>query len=726
MKKNTLDKIVMMLIALFTIVLEGKAQTKNDYYQMFWDKKIHYSEIPEDILSFVFREMHDDVQYNMGEIHCDAYEYKSSRFKCRYNTIVDGHYFNYVAGNYVNSFRLGTIKVESDGEEYRWPIAYRSIDRGIVFYAEGMSERDASSYTIIHGAQVESVFAYFNRVKFGQQTTMLKACLEGFDFKGVELITPEQFIYQKDKEYIVLSFSATYADKPTVVYTQPKYEVLAGQLMEISSGVNYEVRMFDVGSVALIDTKTMQIVPGTLLNLEGIDRPRLKGSVYEKAGNRTLYYCNSFSWSKYRDVWERNLEILSCEGQPIYILNSSPGNLSLEAKLIPRRSDIVFDIQETKNYICYCGTNVRNQFGDKYDTPFLSVIDKGSHEEVARYEGNKGAEKKNKYFTNIYVLDDENVFLEYNNYHKNNESNEIVNIPTLVATEKAKSWIGGEWKNESCGSVVEIYTDSLRFTKNDMNKSVLDAEKIPFKIDFVQTGNEDVEEKALAIINETNEADYLYIDSNEELLFYYSENGDMVYLEKVSNYTIEEQQQRAKAQEEKEAILQQNLADGAYYWTKGQWKAEIMGDIYMLDIDEDKVYLEIFTFENPEDSTSLVCDRTESYPKEIHYEKHEMFDDPLLTLVPGTIYLENSKNEYSDGVLYTFYDFDQRVAFNRISYNSKAEYTAPQKADRAQLNMEKRQLIFKYIFGILIPVAIVFVIMILLKRNKNKKTNLKE
>ena len=78
MKKNTLDKIVMMLIALFTIVLEGKAQTKNDYYQMFWDKKIHYSEIPEDILSFVFREMHDDVQYNMGEIHCDAYEYKKN------------------------------------------------------------------------------------------------------------------------------------------------------------------------------------------------------------------------------------------------------------------------------------------------------------------------------------------------------------------------------------------------------------------------------------------------------------------------------------------------------------------------------------------------------------------------------------------------------------------------------------------------------------------------
>lgn len=703
---NTPIKIVMLLVVLlFTIAMAGKAQTATDYYNMFQDKKIHFSQIPEDMRSSVFWEMHKDCSYDINYIQ-EKGEFRGTLFECIYKTVVNGHRFNYRNGNYLNTFNLGTVKEESNS----WPVAYRSADNNIVFYAEGMSKADASSTTVIHGQQLETVFAYFNRVRIDGQKTSLQALMEGLDFNKIEYITPEQFIYQKEKEFVVLSFAATYADKPTVVYTEPKYEIIGGQLMEINSGVNYEVRMFDVGSLALIDTKNLKTVPGTLLNLNGIGRPGLKAGS-NHAEERTLYYYNSSTSSSYRDRWDQRIEILSQGRQPIYILNSSKGYLSLESQLIPHSGDIVFDIQETKDYICYCGSNTI----EGYNNPFLAIIDKNSHEEIARYNGNKG---KDRFFTNMYVLDDENVLLDYDNYYKDRESYEIVNIQTLGAIGKAKNWIYGEWKNESCGSIVEIYSDSIRIMKNNENGNILDAEKIAYKIDFVSTS----EGKTLALIGSANEADYVYIDSDEEFLFYLSENGDMVYLEQSSKYTIEEQQKIAKKREENKAILQQDLTNGYYEWVGGQWKAELMGDIYLLDVDKDQVSWEIWGLDNPDDSTSLVCSRKENYTKDIHYEENEMIDDPLLALVSGFIYIDK-ENAGGEGGLYTFYDFDQRVDFKKVSAFTKAEEIAIQKEEEAQLKKEKMQSTFKYILIVLIPISIALAVLILLRRNNHKKAN---
>lgn len=56
-------------------------------------------------------------------------------------------------------------------------------------------------------------------------------------------------------------------------YTSPKYIVMAGQLIEVNSGVNYKYDMNQRGFIAIIDQETMKADKN--ICLEGITRPEI-------------------------------------------------------------------------------------------------------------------------------------------------------------------------------------------------------------------------------------------------------------------------------------------------------------------------------------------------------------------------------------------------------------------------------------------------------------------
>lgn len=423
MKKTQNYLKVILLLIVISFDKPAMAQYDNDvvkrFSSAFFDKKIHYMDIPQDVFTDVLAE---------------RYRSRSSKWNLgQYESLISAPFFLETGG---------VVEVKSGSDIYSWPIALSSSNNDIVFYAQGVNPRDRNYEVVVHGMHISIALANLNMLKIGEQTTSVFSCFDEPNADKAELINPVQYIVipveNGNNNLILLSYTLTFSEVASVIYTDPKYTVVAGQLFEVNDGVNYDVQMFDVAGLSLFDVRTMKAVPNTTIHLKRISKPRLKYSWSH------IYYYNL---SEYRCMFPEDYEnghqlrnssinVMSQSGTPIYVLGIDQSRIVAESQINPEDGDVVCDLQETSKYICYCGSNKKHGYVG-YENPVLVVIDKDSKKAVARYNGNHGEGRKDRFFNKMYVLDDDHILLMYNDYHYGTYMSsmryEIVSLSSIVS-----------------------------------------------------------------------------------------------------------------------------------------------------------------------------------------------------------------------------------------------------------------------------------------------------
>lgn len=266
-------------------------------------------------------------------------------------------------------------------------------------------------------------------------------------------------------------------------------------------------------------------------------------------------------------------------------------------------------------------------------------------------------------------------------------------------------WIQGEWQNAVLGDIIDIYPDGLKFQKNafhpdgdeysdyeppkDIDEArglMLYGEKTPYQFGYHRdslTG-----ENFLAIIFEhevendwTETAPfYMGIDEEHQLLFYISNDGEKVCLNKYSDLTFDEQLN--KELKDKQEQLPAEIASGNFDWMHGQWICD--GMFYeVVNIDSDSVVIES-GFRNEEDG-SIDIDQRRAYPINLYYELRELSSKVELVLVEDNLFVDKD----AQGI-YTYYDFTELMGFDHISEHTQKEQEviAQQKLEQ-QIKREK-------------------------------------
>jgi len=281
------------------------------------------------------------------------------------------------------------------------------------------------------------------------------------------------------------------------------------------------------------------------------------------------------------------------------------------------------------------------------------------------------------------------------------------------ATIESQKWIIGRWENAKYGDILDISNDSLRFLKNglvfskedeeewlwdypkpenigDLEVFFSNREKVPFEIGYHLDSQQGQEILSLAFDYEMDTypfdkiKTYLFLNTDNNQLYYFFEDGTKVVLDKTSDL-ISENQLLADF-EEKEQQLSQELASNGYGWLHGQWKQNIYGDIAIINIDSTSIsYAKGF-----EEQGNIEIDATNQFP----FELHNVIESNTirLALIPNTVYVDKEQQS-----LYSFYDFDQRIDFTKVSeYTEQEQLAIAQKGEAERQAAYKKSQIIKY------------------------------
>lgn len=130
--------------------------------------------------------------------------------------------------------------------------------------------------------------------------------------KGVKQFVPDSYFMTKDKNTVLLFYHVVYEDKPTIVYTEPAYVNIAGQLREVNSGINYIPSYYNQGYVSEIDMKSMQVK--NTITLETFN------TITAQLLDENSICCYD----------SKNTEILASEKSPLYVIDT---NLNVDLQL---------------------------------------------------------------------------------------------------------------------------------------------------------------------------------------------------------------------------------------------------------------------------------------------------------------------------------------------------------------------------------------------------------
>ena len=392
-------------------------------FEKFYNKELSYSDAPIEYLVRYF-----DVL-------------KNSNCLAPINRVVNAHGFEDHGPN---------IEVEEDnGNIYTYPVAftnagyldkyrkqlYHSYENPeiITFYSTNISPEDArGSYENIHGAHYRTIHVVMNKIKIGNKTANLSNVFKDIIKENdLPVITPAQYL-RLGSEKLLITLDATYEGKPSIVFTKPHFEVIGGQLIETDNGVHYEVPLRYVSYLSILNTNTMSSSPIALKGLGYIGVKQVENTPYIIAYDASTYGDNV------RGRYRQNS--ISQNGSPIYLLESTQNGVKIIASYIPKKGDVIIDIQlsECGKYYYLCGTN-KNQGYVGYDNPILTVVKSSTLEEVARYRG----KRKDRYYAKIHCIDKENIYVEYDDWRelKANDGSgphhfEVINIPSITASVK--------------------------------------------------------------------------------------------------------------------------------------------------------------------------------------------------------------------------------------------------------------------------------------------------
>lgn len=386
-------------------------------FNKFYNKELSYSDAPQEYLREYFKVLN------------------KSDYAKSINRVRSAEGFSHRGPN---------IEVEENGNIYTYPVAftnardldeyrremYHSYDNPdiITFYSTKMSPEEArASYVNVHGANYPAVQVEMNRIKIGNKTANLSDVFKGIiKENALPVITPSQYLTYANR--IFMTLDAIYSGNPSIIFTKPHYEVIGGQLMEINSGINYEVPLRYVSYLTDINLDTMSSTPIALKGITDIGVKYINNSSYIIAYDSSYYGENGSG--RYEQT------SISQNRSPIYLLEVSQEGVSIKASFTPREGDVIVDIQlsECGKYFYLCGTN-KNQGYVGYDNPILTIIKATTFEEVARYRG----KRKDRYYAEIRCIDEENIYVKYDDWSeswyndgRNPNHFEVINVSSVI------------------------------------------------------------------------------------------------------------------------------------------------------------------------------------------------------------------------------------------------------------------------------------------------------
>lgn len=407
--------IFLLILALLSVSSINAQSSFSELLDKFRNKELSYSDLDEDRLGYY--------------VECIFNDYLTYKYK-----ILDAPSFKYR--------RAGTpnIEIEQNENIYTYPTVFRSEeeDDEIVFYNTKVSPKEVGYFfDNIHGAQYSTHLVTMDKIKIGKQNADIRACFSPlFKNDSIELIEPTNYI--KNSQYpnkLLLTVNVTYAGKPSVIYTPPQYAVFAGRLLEVNSGINYDVPLYEVSHLCIVNTTTMN---SELITLEGISNIFMK---YDTNGEQ-IYFMNRSEYGKNDTYRGKRKHIAISQNQsPIYIAsmdNSSNGNIILKTAIIPKEGDVITDIQRSADgeYIYLCGSTTKQGYVG-YENGILIILKKtdDTYKEIARYI----CKNKDRYYIEIEALDDYgNICLKYDEWQDGMRRNnfDIINIPSIINKEQ--------------------------------------------------------------------------------------------------------------------------------------------------------------------------------------------------------------------------------------------------------------------------------------------------
>ena len=310
-----------------------------------------------------------------------------------------------------------------------------------------------------------------------------------------------------------------------------------------------------------------------------------------------------------------------------------------------------------------------------------------------------------------------------------------------ISTDNYK-WLQGEWRNTIYGDILEIDAEGLQFLKNglvfdveempdekpetieDLIGSILNSGKVPYQFGYFQDTLSGASYFSILFDYRANtypfemEKTWLGLDAENNLVFYLNQNGDKVFLNKFSDLTFEER--LASELKEKQERLSAMIDSNQFAWLHGQWNLDFMFN-RVVNIDNDSIKIEEKEYD--EATGRYEVGRTEKQPVNLQYKINDFTHEVelALMLMPYEIFVDKTNES-----IYSYYDFDQRIGFEKVSEFTEQEQLAiAQKEEAERQAAYRKSQIIKYSIWAGIGIAGIVLLLLLIRWIKKMMPKIK-
>lgn len=242
-----------------------------------------------------------------------CFEFTEDQLK-RYKEYAHGGSPSVSIGDSLEGFGSGGLELKDENGNYRTYVApFKSSY--ISFYTD---DNESAMWTEVVGGgyHVPSSQVRMQYVLIDGKSYSIASVLNNPYLKSAVFITPQCW-RKLDNGKLMINYEAAYQENPQIIYSSPKYIVMAGQLIEVNSGVNYKYDMNQRGFIAIIDQETMKADKN--ICLEGITRPE----IHSIGNNYIVFNRDYYTYKKQHKLidYDKKQLAISKDRAPIYLGN---------------------------------------------------------------------------------------------------------------------------------------------------------------------------------------------------------------------------------------------------------------------------------------------------------------------------------------------------------------------------------------------------------------------
>ena len=307
-----------------------------------------------------------------------CFEFTEDQLK-RYKEYAHGGSPSVSIGDSLEGFGSGGLELKDENGNYRTYVApFKSSY--ISFYTD---DNESAMWTEVVGGgyHVPSSQVRMQYVLIDGKSYSIASVLNNPYLKSAVFITPQCW-RKLDNGKLMINYEAAYQENPQIIYSSPKYIVMAGQLIEVNSGVNYKYDMNQRGFIAIIDQETMKADKN--ICLEGITRPE----IHSIGNNYIVFNRDYYTYKKQHKLtdYDKKQLAISKDRAPIYLLRD---DFSVKGCYIPDERETFLDVAWIADrFLVFCGTTKSHGYLD-YDNPLLVVWDTQTNQTYKEYSSIK-------------------------------------------------------------------------------------------------------------------------------------------------------------------------------------------------------------------------------------------------------------------------------------------------------------------------------------------------